>query len=365
MKILIIEDDQAVAESVKGRLEEGVDGAKVETELSFAGALGKIQEFQPDLLVLDVLEGEDQPPVESGYQVRSNLTCFVPIVFYSAADGARPQTGPFEAFVSKTDEDAIVKLVTVVNQFSPHIDALREIEVDVHAMAMEVLEASAGPIWELENHSERRTELLKRSVRRRIAASMDMTTLEGGNALSPWELYIYPALGTDCLAGDILRQRDGSPGDPKSYRLVLTPSCDLVIRNDKAKVPSLLVAKCEPISRFLQVCGISAARLGEEDARKQLARALRQPQSSGFVALPGYSTVLPHMAVCLRGLELLPLAGRTIKGEGDVTYERIVSIDSPFREAISWAYLQIAGRPGLPERDMSAWTSEIQSNQTS
>jgi len=51
------------------------------------------------------------------------------------------------------------------------------------------------------------------------------------------------------------------------------------------------------------------------------------------------------------------LVGLTEKGEAGFT--RIASIDSPFREQIAWAHLQIAGRPGVPERDIDKWTQEI------
>ena len=38
---------------------------------------------------------------------------------------------------------------------------------------------------------------------------------------------------------------------------------------------------------------------------------------------------------------------------------RIASIDSPFRELVAWAYLQIACRPSLPDRDFDSWRDEI------
>jgi CTP synthase len=40
-------------------------------------------------------------------------------------------------------------------------------------------------------------------------------------------------------------------------------------------------------------------------------------------------------------------------------YIKIASIDSPFREAIIWAYMQINCRPGLPDRNFDLWTQQI------
>lgn len=61
------------------------------------------------------------------------------------------------------------------------------------------------------------------------------------------------------------------------------------------------------------------------------------------------------MAANLRDLQLVPMQQI---GNG-TEFSRIAAIDSPFRELVAWAYLQIACRPGLPERDLSSWAKEI------
>ena len=223
---------------------------------------------------------------------------------------------------------------------------------------MKVLEKAAGPIWELEEDVTKRTDLLNRSVKRRIAASIDSASVSDEDELFPWEQYIYPALGTDLLMGDVLRRREADGGDPEAHRLVLTPSCDLVMRDGKLKVDRILVAHCVSIEAFLHACKVSQNSLNDRDKR-DLERALTQPQSDGFIALPGYASVLPYMAVKLRKLELLSITEEGFEGTDGVTYERVASIDSPFREALSWAYLQIAGRPGLPDRNNKVWVEGI------
>lgn len=64
------------------------------------------------------------------------------------------------------------------------------------------------------------------------------------------------------------------------------------------------------------------------------------------------------MMANLRNLQLIPIENIGKPGEGK-KFIRVASIDSPFREALSWAYLQVSGRPGLPERDLEAWSHEI------
>ena len=62
------------------------------------------------------------------------------------------------------------------------------------------------------------------------------------------------------------------------------------------------------------------------------------------------------MAADLRDLQFIRVEDIGISGK---LYHRIASIDSPFRELLSWAYLQTACRPGLPDRDFNSWADEI------
>jgi CTP synthase len=64
------------------------------------------------------------------------------------------------------------------------------------------------------------------------------------------------------------------------------------------------------------------------------------------------------MSACLRDLELIPVDG--IAGDA-AKYLRVASVDSPFREQIAWAFVQIAGRPAVPDRDLEGWIEEIKS----
>ena len=74
---------------------------------------------------------------------------------------------------------------------------------------------------------------------------------------------------------------------------------------------------------------------------------------SPVIPFPRLNGHIPLMAANLRQLELIPFD----KLKDD--YERKASIDSPFREMVAWAYLQTAGRPGLPDRDTAKWAKEI------
>jgi hypothetical protein len=65
--------------------------------------------------------------------------------------------------------------------------------------------------------------------------------------------------------------------------------------------------------------------------------------------------IIPHMACDLKSIETIKFDSI---GKGK-DYERILSIDSPFRESLIWSFLQINGRPGLPDRDIDIWINDI------
>jgi CTP synthase len=84
--------------------------------------------------------------------------------------------------------------------------------------------------------------------------------------------------------------------------------------------------------------------------------------NGAYVAVPGFSNVIPYMTVDLKNIELIPLSQIALS-EGNVNenteYVRVASISSPFREQIVWAHMQNACRPGVPDRNTQLWAKEI------
>ena len=72
-----------------------------------------------------------------------------------------------------------------------------------------------------------------------------------------------------------------------------------------------------------------------------------------------FPEVLPLMAANLKKLSLIRYADIATK-KGEVKpFSRVASVDSPFRERLAWAYLQVAGRPGVPDVDREALADSI------
>jgi len=138
--------------------------------------------------------------------------------------------------------------------------------------------------------------------------------------------------------------------------VVLTPSCDLVASGErKPKVDGVLVACCCSMRDGLDLTSLK--NTGPSKLKKSLpGTVLTHGYFEAVIPFPCLKGRIPAMAADLRHLELIPLNDI---GLSDKAFLRIASIDSPFRELVSWAYLQIACRPGLPDRDVILWCDEI------
>jgi hypothetical protein len=152
---------------------------------------------------------------------------------------------------------------------------------------------------------------------------------------------------------------DSDQTNPNNFRVVLTPSCDLVASGGRTpKVAEILVACCCSMKAALKLVNLAENTSVSKLRDRFSSSILTQGYSEAMLPLPRLAGRIPCMAANLKKLELLSFKEKVI-GTGEERYERIGSMDSPFRELVSWSYLQVAGRPGLPDRDFDKWTEEI------
>ena len=171
-----------------------------------------------------------------------------------------------------------------------------------------------------------------------------------------WEQYICPPVSQDLLLGDILREANGDIDNPTIFRVVLTPSCDLVYSGGRQpKVSKVLTARCCSMASGLRLT--SLGDLGVSGLKKRLiSTVLSKGYFETIIPFPALQSRIPTIMANLLDLELIPLGDIDLK---DKRFLRISYLDSPFRELVSWAYVQVSGRPGLPDRDFASWRDEI------
>lgn len=314
-----------------------------------------LQGFRPDIVVLDLLDGDGT----AGSDAKGNSTLkmiwnsrFCPIVIYSAqTELAEPGDWSGHPFIAAVKKGAGSPefVAKAIEAFADPVNYLQQAEYEVSGIYARALRDVAPIAYLASNEAKDRAEMIRRGGRRRLAAAMDLS--ESVIDIAPWEIYIFPPMAARVKLGDILRLRDGHPNDPTAFRIVLTPSCDMA-RDGNPRQAEALLAKCVTCDT-----GLAAAdMMGAKPDRIQ-THLLNAGHKDGILPLPALAGHVPDMMADLKRLEVVPL----VEIGADKKYVRVASIDSPFRELVSWAYQGTACRPGLPVRALKSWAEALAS----
>lgn len=353
LKLLFIEDEPEILDTITKDL-SSVEYT-FQTCTSFEDASAAIDDFIPDVVVLDLLDqgGEGNPSL-AGDDVVAHVwnSRFRPIIIYSAQPDLleeRYKSHPFVESVKK-GRGSPTKVIASLKKLKPHVEAIQNAENDVRREFSLVLRDVAPDTFCFYEEGQR-DEALVRAARRRLAALMDEGL--GKKPLKSWEQYLYPPVCSHLLLGDILREQGCAAGNPSGFCVVLTPSCDLACSGTRPpKVSQVLAAKCCAIGNEI-TADRSGSKLKDHLRKNVLSRGFTET----MIPLPCLEGRIPTMAANLRELTLI--SHDDIGRNEDKAYLRVASLDSPFREVISWAYTQMSGRPGLPDRDFEQWSEEI------
>ncbi len=361
MRILLIDDQpdnvQAVLDEITQKLTESL--CKV---VNFDNTKADIESHNPQIIVLDLLKGTGAEKESIGFETHAYIwgTRFCPLIFYTAAPELVTEQAaanhPFIRVVKK-GADSEVLVLQCIQDFEPHIRALDDAEKEIRSAMNGALRDIAPRLFESVKDDAERNEMLVRSARRRVAARMDEDLLTGSAAskgLKSWEGYLFPPVVEHLLMGDVIRKRKEDGKLASSYAVVLTPSCDLV-RTEKRnpKVSRVLVSCCTTVDRLLQDLNIQKWKSSD---RGKLQSLLTTGYAQSCLPLPALPGVFPPMAVDFRNLQLIDIANI---GNADEEYERVASVDNPWRELLAWAYMLSSARPGMPDRDCETWADEI------
>ena len=356
MKILFIDDDRDSVADARELIEGKLENPSIDF-VGFEVAEERIQDSQPDIVVLDLFLGTP-PENPEGLKIKDFVwrNCFCPVVVYSAAPEIldHEDEHPLIMVVQK-GSGSPEKVLGAVEGLKPVVDTLGQAKQDakeeVNKAFSLVIRDVAEQAFKTFTDPERLSDFIIRSGRRRLAAMMD--TPPSGE-LAGWEQYLCPPVSEDVLLADVLMVANADRNDPESFRVVLTPSCDMVRAGGrKPKVDRVLAAKCCSMPDAQNLIGLG----GCKEVEKIKTAMLSQGYAQAIIPFPKLEGFIPTMAANLRNLELIDI--HAIGAGGEFEYHRVASCDSPFRELVAWAYMQNAARPGLPERNLKTWAEEI------
>ena len=313
----------------------------------------------------------DDPIGDAGNSIIQKIwnSCFCPIIIYSAnPDLYQNSEHPFVRKVTKK-AGAELCIDGEISRFCTYLDKRKELKQYIDDVINRTLRDTAPIIFKSQKTRTEDENIFLRMIRRRIAVAMD-NGVNNELMLSPFEQYIYPCINNDWLQGDVIQNNKD-----KSYYLVLTPSCDLVKHDGKIKTKSILCAKCRLydkscIHSYLKVekendcemCTSNHCSTKRDACAERKKKTFTQHRMKAFVSmlnsgivgkyfvLPCLEPIMPDLLADLKNLSV-------ILPDEMSEYNRIVSIDSPFREQLSWVFVSVAGRPGMPDRDFETWAS--------
>jgi CheY-like chemotaxis protein len=359
LTILMIDDEEDLVSTVQNHIEAELQDVRFEKEHNWKNALVRLESVRPDLVILDWFRGVAGTGDVAGKKVLEEIwkKWFCPVVVYSAGSVDLGEEAlsdhPFVKTVEKGNK-SLLKVSGHLRDFSSHVNTLKEVANDIDRVKHEVLRDLAAAVYTSLATEEKRLGVLKRATRRRIAAIMDDPQHLGDDSAQPWEQYIFPVLTNHPIMGDVIRLSNQPVTNPTAHRVILTPTCDMVSHGGKpCKAPLFLAAKCDDPKKLLSHgLGLQVGtKAKKSDVKSSLKKALNDAHTSGLVVLPECAGRIPLMIVDLRDLELIPATDVATGTEMNKKYQRVASIDSPFRENIAWGYLQIGCRPGVPPRD--------------
>jgi len=356
LRILFVDDDEPSIEPAKKWVKDKIKDIDIKS-CTIKESITVINQILPDMVINDLLEGLPSQEQTDGLETIRSIwkNWFCPVVIYSARpDLAKEFDHPFIKSVQK-GKNSESKLETMINDLMPHAKALKEAEKHIRQQFSMALRDIAPYAFILYPDDElKRREIILRSGRRRLAAFMDEQSRIGSD-LASWEQYIFPPISDQILLGDIIRDSMAAIEDPKSFRVVMTPSCDLALTEKQKPVNKVLVCHCCSVEQGLELINMKSMKKDKLKDRLPTT-VLSQGYLGPVLALPGLKGILPSMMANLKHLELISFDEI---GLTDKKYRRIVSLDSPFRELVAWAYMQVACRPGLPDRNLDKWCDEI------
>lgn len=367
--VLTIDDDATQMRSIERILMQGIDdhSFNVHKANSFDDGLELIKKSRFDLIFLDVNEDTGHEPQngdERGEQLLKQLqeVRFVPVIFYTGYAG---KVRHLESLVVK-----------VVDKGSPIEDIQNAVRAIFMTKLMELLkhieEQSRKYMWEtisdlLTRHQDQvQPSEISLLLARKLANDLSQKTVKNllnipEEKINPLEMYLYPSTKGICNPADIFIDKSDN-----SYWMVLTPACDFA----QCKVENTLLAEIIPLNKHKLYTDWRSEKEAydkiehDNEQEKKLAQnkvgkaageiktLVKNRAQERYKFLPG-TFFLPDCVVDFQRLKTLP-------PQANDAFEKLCSLDNPYREEFLHAFSKYYGRIGTPDYDFHDLWSKIE-----
>jgi len=361
--VLAVDDDPANLDRLERIFERGIgfdgDTFKFTKITSFDDGLELIRTARFDFIFLDVHEnaGDPDPNAEpnaedqKGEELLEALKKirFSPVIFYTGyPKKVEHLSSPVVRVLEKgaTVDEVRNEVKEILNTKLPHLSNY------IENKSREYIWETLSSVWDkIPDISPPDIALL---LARRLASNLSENVIKdilgiGKDYIKPLEMYIYPPIEL-CSPGDIYQQKDTF-----EHWIVCTPACDF----EQKKAQNVLLAKVHSLSEYEGVANVKAARENHRNANSSDAKAIKvlknkvtktESQLRNFVNnggpkryrfLPGTFFIESSYIdfQCIKSINL----------EENEGYDKVCTLDSPYREQVINLFSNYYGRIGTPD----------------
>ena len=340
MKVLMIEDN---VEDIEGIIDYCKELRWEQETKSFDEGLRYIEEYDPDIIVLDLQDKvDDSFPGSSILDIIWNKS-FRPVCIFSgqivnaSVDGEK-YPSPLIRFITKGDEGPVKEYLSQMAPYTPIIRDLQEKMYEAFRRSFDVLNYVF-----LDKILDKNIIAFLCNCRMKESFSLELQD----STLPAWGQYIYPSLSEHMLTGDVICLDDDfnnkAPQD-RTYYVIISQSCDIITK----KTSRILAVKCKD-SQMLSALNLPSKT---KEARERLTKYLNAGYEKNLFFLPSFGEILPELVADMKDIF-------TIEFYDVKKYKKIISLSSPYCERLVWAYMQNACRPGVPSLDVQRWAEKL------
>jgi CheY-like chemotaxis protein len=390
-RLLVVDDDEEICNLIKEFLEgEKVsddEDIQVEIICEFDKALEILEKQRFDLVILDLRVGsyENRPELEAGEKTLQDVKSrrFIPVIFHTGLSHLAEHLRSDLVDVIPKSGDLSLLLDAVRKMFETKLPLLnRALVHHVEEIQRRYMWDFVAKHWADFKKSGNGGELAYLFARR-LALSLSVDNIqelrtelsnlieevlneennqgEASTLTHPVSYYVFPVISKYYRTGDLFKDADGN------FYVLLTPSCDLVVRDNKCKADEVLLAKCALLTdqkEYMEWNNSSDNPKKLQETEKQLKNLMTNSKVSGrqedrFYFLPGVQALsIPDLVIDFQRLHQITYADLT-------DWERVASLDRPYAESLSAKLTRYFGRIGTPDLNTQVVLERLRSTQIS
>ncbi|MCK4529333.1 response regulator [candidate division WOR-3 bacterium] len=359
LNLLIVEDDERQIKLYKDTIDEFNTGSDIKIEviisINLEEGLQQIRTKNFDAAIIDLrlgsgdIEGRGKEIIK---EIKGNLR--FPVFVLTAYPGDLGEDlkipNAFYKVYEQTKKDTIEVLEEMTDIYKTGITKIMGRKGIVEKTLQEVFWeniAASMEYWKTEIEDESKIEkVLSRHILAHLSERLRLTEEGEFEKCHPAEVYIMPPIKKDFFTGDILKSKAS-----EEYFLILTPACDMVLRERNEggteatyrNAEKIILAKLVDFTRIEEVAKYIETHSNTK--KGEVEKYIRNTKKGRYHYLPSSGSRIPGFLVDFQDIN-------RINPEKLTTYNRIASIDEPFLKDIIARFTSYYARQGSPDLDI-------------